>query len=250
MIACGRRCCLCHKFCGVGMECHHILKAAAGGKDTIDNCIPLCFDCHTEVGHYSNDHPKGTKFSEAELRAHRDSWYAQTKTGISSTAPTNFIDLDRKLYRRIILILRGSNGMIHFRDHDYGERYHVIIDHCLEALLRLRQLPETEFFDTQVEASFSDLISTITEYQKVATNRIWWDTDKTSGIPREWVNGDRYGNLQEERFWEAVEVMNNAATRIWDSYAQFVRTARRQLAAEEPSWDEIEIEFKKAAAAE
>jgi hypothetical protein len=46
-----------------------------GGESTFDNCIPLCFNCHAEAGHYNNNHPKGTKYSSAELRRHRDSWY-------------------------------------------------------------------------------------------------------------------------------------------------------------------------------
>lgn len=44
-----RHCCLCHRFCGVKIELHHIVQRAEDGADTYDNCIPLCFDCHAEV---------------------------------------------------------------------------------------------------------------------------------------------------------------------------------------------------------
>ncbi|MFJ3460126.1 HNH endonuclease [Achromobacter spanius] len=73
--ACGRRCCICNRFCGVNMELHHIEPEADGGPSTLDNCIPLCFDCHADVGHYNDRHPKGTKYRPSELRRHRDAWF-------------------------------------------------------------------------------------------------------------------------------------------------------------------------------
>lgn len=75
LVACGRRCCICHKFCGTNIECHHIIPEADGGESTLENCIPLCFDCHAEAGHYNIRHPKGTKYTSTELRGHRDIWF-------------------------------------------------------------------------------------------------------------------------------------------------------------------------------
>lgn len=34
----------------------------------------MCFDCHAEVGHYNDKHPRGNKFSANELQGHRDQW--------------------------------------------------------------------------------------------------------------------------------------------------------------------------------
>ncbi|MFC3651930.1 HNH endonuclease [Dyella humi] len=70
--ACGRCCCICHRFCGTNIELHHIEPEADGGASTLENCIPLCFDCHADVGHYNDRHPKGTKYRPGELRQHRD----------------------------------------------------------------------------------------------------------------------------------------------------------------------------------
>lgn len=75
LVACGRRCCICHAFCGIKIELHHIVPVGEGGKSAIDNCIPLCFNCHADVGHYNPKHPKGTKYSHSELRKHRDNWF-------------------------------------------------------------------------------------------------------------------------------------------------------------------------------
>lgn len=52
------------------MELHHIVK----GNDNIENAIPLCFECHSEVGHYNVKHPKGRKFTSVELKRHKKQW--------------------------------------------------------------------------------------------------------------------------------------------------------------------------------
>lgn len=69
-----RRCCICHKFCGVKMELHHIQHKSERGSDDIINAIPLCFECHAEVNHYNDRHPRGRKFTEEELLLHKKQW--------------------------------------------------------------------------------------------------------------------------------------------------------------------------------
>ena len=62
--ACARRCCICQKFCGRKMELHHIKQRAYDGEDSFENCIPLCFDCHADMGKADPKHPKGKHYSE------------------------------------------------------------------------------------------------------------------------------------------------------------------------------------------
>jgi hypothetical protein len=71
---CHRRCCICHRLCGVKMELHHIEHKADGGSDSIENAIPLCFECHAEVNHYNDRHPRGRKFTNEELLLHKKQW--------------------------------------------------------------------------------------------------------------------------------------------------------------------------------
>ncbi len=65
---------MCHRFCGVKMELHHVEHKADGGSDDIENAIPLCFECHAEVNHYNDAHPRGRKFTKIELLAHKKQW--------------------------------------------------------------------------------------------------------------------------------------------------------------------------------
>ncbi len=71
---CHRRCCVCHRFCGVKMETDHIVPKQEGGGDDIDNAIPLCFECHAEIHSYNDKHPRGRKFLPEELRHHKGQW--------------------------------------------------------------------------------------------------------------------------------------------------------------------------------
>lgn len=80
-MACKRHCVICEKLKGKKIECHHIMPKSIGGEDTFENCIPLCFDCHEEIGSYNPRHPKGNKFSDHELKCRRDDFYERVQRG-------------------------------------------------------------------------------------------------------------------------------------------------------------------------
>jgi len=77
LLWCDRHCCLCKKACGVNIEVHHLIPESAGDRDDIENAIPLCFDCHSEVMRYSDQHPLGTKYKPDELRTRREQVYEE-----------------------------------------------------------------------------------------------------------------------------------------------------------------------------
>ena len=71
---CHRRCCICHRFCGVKIETDHMTPKGQGGSDNIDNAIALCFECHAEVHLYNDKHPRGRKYLGNELKMHKEQW--------------------------------------------------------------------------------------------------------------------------------------------------------------------------------
>ena len=101
LVACRRNCVLCGRFCGIKIELHHIKQHADGGEDTFENCIPLCFDCHSEVRMYNPKHPKGNRYTEAELIQRRDLFYQEINSGktpcISENAAVHFDSLEKIL---------------------------------------------------------------------------------------------------------------------------------------------------------
>lgn len=89
---CHRRCCICHRFCGVKMETDHINPKAKddGGSDSIENAIPVCFECHAEIHSYNPKHPRGRKFTPEELRHHKKQWL-----NVCHTRPDVFVNAAR-----------------------------------------------------------------------------------------------------------------------------------------------------------
>jgi len=231
MVECGRRCCLCHKFCGVRIECHHLVQPRNGGDDTLDNCIPLCFDCHAEAGHYNDAHPKGFKFTAQELRQHRDRWYAKVRAGISESASENSRILDRKLFLRLLSLLGGSREMAHFRKHDYGTIYPAAIDERVREFLRETELPESEFFDVEVEGAISDLRAAADTYNESCLSIVSRHDRQVDylGVPREWRES---GAALADKFQNAVKLLNHNANCVWNAYCQFIKIGRQRLNVE------------------
>lgn len=92
LVACHRRCCICYRFCGVKIETDHIVPVAEGGTDTIDNAIPVCFECHAEIHSYNDKHPRGRKFTPDELRSHKEQWLELCKN-----KPEMFVQVAREI---------------------------------------------------------------------------------------------------------------------------------------------------------
>jgi hypothetical protein len=90
LIACHRRCCVCHRFCGVKIETDHIVPKGENGPDSIDNAVPVCFECHAEIHSYNDKHPRGRKFRPEELRGHKEQWL-----DICRTKPEIFVSATR-----------------------------------------------------------------------------------------------------------------------------------------------------------
>jgi len=56
------------------MQLDHIEQRSESHDDTIENAIPVCFECHAEIHLYNPDHPLGRRYTPAELRLHREQW--------------------------------------------------------------------------------------------------------------------------------------------------------------------------------
>ena len=183
MVACERHCCLCHKSTGVKIECHHILPAAAGGPDTFENCIPLCFDCHAEVEAYNPKHPKGTKYSANELKQRRDAWYQEVKNrrtlrdparlgvepielesfevarSLVETTPTDQMKLRRGVVKGWQLLAKGAFKMTNVS----GENFEPLGEDVRLALEKL-------LHSTRVQGELTRLISDLQSNANQAAN--------------------------------------------------------------------------------
>ncbi len=71
-----RHCCVCKKPCGVDIEVAHIDQKDKN-PDNLVNAIPVCYECHSKIGHYRSEHPRGNKFSFEELKRRREQVYEE-----------------------------------------------------------------------------------------------------------------------------------------------------------------------------
>lgn len=75
---CGRRCCICRRFKPIRLQVHHIKERSQGGSNDPDNLIPICISCHSDV---HSKVPFMRRFSEQELKLHRNSVYQAIREG-------------------------------------------------------------------------------------------------------------------------------------------------------------------------
>lgn len=100
LVACGRFCCICHRFAGTKIEIHHIIQRADGGSDDFDNAIPLCLDCHADMGKTDARHPGRKAYTPSELKRHRDNWYKRMADN-SPVQPDEEAEEFRRRYKEL-----------------------------------------------------------------------------------------------------------------------------------------------------
>ncbi|MFJ7371956.1 HNH endonuclease [Lysinibacillus capsici] len=128
---CKRYCSYCETYKGRDIEIHHIVQKADGGEDSFDNAIPLCFDCHSEIGSYNPNHPKGNRFRPNELKKIRDTFY--NKVEKLPRKPNVLLDDDKRLLQQ------------------FKEDYTDIIEYCVR----------TDFSSELVKANLADKITNL-----------------------------------------------------------------------------------------
>jgi len=81
---CGRHCCVCRRFLPTMLQLHHIVPESKGGASDADNLIPICLTCHSDV---HTDRPFTRRFTDEELKQHRDIVFSLVESG-KLVAPT------------------------------------------------------------------------------------------------------------------------------------------------------------------
>jgi len=217
------------------MELHHISQQADGGTDDADSCIPVCFDCHAEIGHYNSQHPKGRKYTANELKAHRDKWFHKVASseGQRSSADEKLRQVDQALFAELRSVLPYEGSIRFLRHHDFGGGFwHSSIEEVYQ-FIDWAADPGREFFDVDIEASKASLYGVAVEFRKLITNNTWVDRlnehsavegDYWQSVPHEWIEH------QPERFDKTEREINDAADVVCKSYESLVRIGWRRLA--------------------
>lgn len=224
LLSCGRRCCICHKFCGPKIELHHIKQKADGGEDTFENCIPLCFDCHAEVKAYNPNHPKGKSYSDSELIQHRDRWYSKVKNYTFISSNENQIDLDKELFTHLVDLLNKNSFIDSIRKHIFSEGlFSYSVFDAVDEFCYKWGGPEYEFLDLDLEFCRANLYDLIKKFSYVIGVSTFPCGNNTGSIPEEWEYE------QPERFTEAVNKIDNLSDQIFFEYSNLIHLGMQKL---------------------
>jgi hypothetical protein len=230
LVASGRCCCICHRFCGTKIECHHIVQEADGGPSTTENCIPLCFDCHADMLAYDPNHPRGTRYRPEELRLHRDNWFAKVSGANAATYGGEHRRVDRMLLERVLRVLpwEGSMRFIHINNFA-GFSFDLRMLRDLNEFDARCEDPAWEFVDPTLEAMRAALSESIGRLlHLIAFETFPTQHEYRNSVPQEWEIE------QPERFHQVVGDIHSAAKRSVDAYKALVREGRHRLAVGVP----------------
>ena len=211
LVQCGRHCCICHKFCGNKIELHHIKPKAEGGPDTIDNCIPLCFECHADQTSYDHRHPKGTKYSQKELILHKENWIKKFSNGIAVQYSEAHKLHDIDLYKRIKPFYRFEIAQCIWQSALIDNASSVKIMEWLRNIMVIHLDPNWEFIDSDIEAVWGNI--------KTNCRKAW---DAAELFNTFFPHGPKAAFEQAERYDEAKK-------EIYQSSREYVKFIKHRL---------------------
>ncbi|HXO98530.1 MAG TPA: HNH endonuclease [Chthoniobacterales bacterium] len=224
LVAAQRSCCICHVQCGVEIECHHIVPEAGGGLNNLENCIPLCFNCHAKVQHYNPKHPRGNKFTPEELKHHRDKWVARVSNSQFAGNVAETTEIDRQVFRELREILPSDGAIRYIRDPHYGgaewqERFEQ-----LEGFFVWASLPENEFLDADLNSLTAELIQLVAQLDVAVRNlrieRSQADLEGVSILLR---------HSHTDAIRKYLDEVGSIGRRMEEVYLSLIRTGRRKL---------------------
>lgn len=222
LVRSGRCCCICHRFCGTKIELHHIIPIEQRGDDSLENCIPVCFDCHADIGHYNDKHPRGRKYTSGELRAHKDHWFARVaRVDPVASKPS---EIDRQLLARIWKSLGASGAYDFARDQHFGGSFRSReMDPWFDLIHELNR-PEAEFIDIELEKLRGNLLRTSDNFgSKVALYTSPLASGNTQGFD------SNYKYAYAEDFRRKADELNALSTEAAQAYEALIREGMRRL---------------------
>lgn len=222
LVKAARHCCICHRFRGTKIECHHIVEEAAGGADTLDNCIPICFDCHADMKSYDFQHPRGTRYRPKELEKHREAWYARVaQVGVGRAAPDSQA-ADTEVFHRLRFALPWDPTVRWLTEHDFGGEFSGDRLDEINRYVEHGENPNEQFIDAELEAQRAALAAHVREFRAQLGVRVFRADGggRWYSVSREWSDGQREA---------ARQLLNDLAQAVVESYNDFVSSTRRKL---------------------
>lgn len=211
------------------IECHHIVKESESKDNSIDNCIPLCFDCHADMSSYDPTHPKGTTYRSDELKRHRDNWYTKIASAPSPQYTEKHENLDRELFQRIISILPWHGSMSFIDTNNFaGFSFDTSMLNQLRNFDAIGEDPSCEFIDPTLDSLRVELKSHVETFLIAIAKYTFPRDNARNSIPMDW-------ELENPKvFKEAVEAIHKHSQNAVTTYKSLIREGRHRLAVATP----------------
>jgi hypothetical protein len=207
------------------MEIHHIILKSEGGKDTFENGIPLCLDCHADQRSYDSKHPKGSKYTRSELISHRDSWYAKVVSSPPAVYTSDSKQLDAEVFAIIKQIVRWDGSIKVAREHifsvpfryEWFEEFEIFQNRCSD--------PAFEFIDADLEILMAEFKDAIDNFMNLIHKNgfVFDDNMDYMAVPQQWKV------RQTDVFYKAVKDLEDAGGRVGTVFDSLIRTGRRKV---------------------
>ena len=240
LVASGRHCCICHKFCGTKIEVHHIKLQSEGGEDNFNNAIAVCFDCHADMRSYDFKHPKGTKYTINELKSHRDNWYKKIESNIGIANQQDIIETDKKVFESFVKILNWNGSINFIRMLDFHNSFETNSLYDFNEIIYHSENPAFEFINPDLEGLRIELLQKIINLMNLIGlntyslgNRL-----ERNEVPKEWRE------TLSEKYYVAVKLLNDASLSVCDSYDNLIKTSIRKLGIIPESLNKVERIFQ------
>lgn len=229
LVACGRSCCICHVFCGTKIELHHIQPKSKGGNDTFDNCIPLCFNCHADMG--KPGHYKGNSYTGRELKMHRDKWYARKEKAVLTSEIV--CEADKKQFEAICSLFANTKYIL--KDHDMATAFY---QKDIEELLHYADSfddPFLMFIDADLEMMRSQLLLQLRKCADDFRELLFWNEGPNQNlcVSHQWLHS--HGKIEDtssemiQAFKDEVCRLTQVAAATWEAYVFFVKQIRFRI---------------------
>jgi len=173
---------------------------------------------------YDHKHPKGRKYSEPELVAHRDGWYEKFRGSGGSTVLPEHIELDRSLFRQISTALPYNDLILQVQNRYAGQPFSRRQFDPLHQFLEQCKDPSFEFLDSDLEAAFAFFKSAIADYCQYVSVKVFVSDDGSELVIQpvmKYANPDAYYVI-------VYEIVQREGVFL-DAYAALVKLARRKL---------------------
>lgn len=224
LVASGRHCCLCHRFCGFKIEVHHIKLESEGGENSFDNSIALCFDCHADMRSYDAKHPKGVKYTENELRRHRDAWHRKVVDSVGLLATREVVATDQIVFKQCTQLLPWDGSIQFVRQRDFSGSFCTDCLNDFRLFLYKCENPAFEFIDADIEGQRVALKSNIEDFMEaIAIETCCTRNAGRNAIPAE------LAYHHPDDYKKSVDRLRDCARLVCDAYDSFVKLAIRKL---------------------